>query len=253
MVAMIANHACSGLTNTLVTLSDEFSDVYWGTADSRQFPKAQNFDTTAAYFRTHYILAATISHELCHCIHYITHGKTEMEPFYEDHRISELGMAFEAAIWGDCWYIQGQNARLDADGNYMASITCPYGVSMAEWPAGLPDSMLGTGYAIATAAFRGAKSTQFFPMLTAELWTHLTQDFWSRTVPSRGLHAFRWTRDIGVVCEADPNRAPYEVGPSLNREPARRPVPTDDALRARGFKLKTNGHVNSEDSGVDSP
>lgn len=155
----------------------------------------------SALRRSIFNLAVTMVHELCHALENavtlrLDDSETYIpEPFYSDHRIAELGYAFERVLFGGV---------IEPLGYYQAA---PYGLVITEWP-GIAEvgSEISPGVTNHSgSAERGSPikygCTKFavYPIHMFYIAKFFTQEFWEREVPERQLEAFIPPRDEELV------------------------------------------------------
>ena len=108
--------------------------------DLSGFPAAQrfNFSKADALLRTQLYFAITLVHEFCHALFYAMHDyRTEpQEFFYGDHRIAELGFAFEQLCFSG---MAGVTGRVEKN---VALLAAPYGLHVTRWPGAYEGPMV---------------------------------------------------------------------------------------------------------------
>ncbi|KAF1344866.1 hypothetical protein BDV97DRAFT_373221 [Delphinella strobiligena] len=161
----------------------------------------------------------TIFHEFMHALYRGWHGRKirDLEPFFRNDRISELGLASEQAIFDGIICSAGRNPE---------SVASPYGLKMYRFPGGL--SGYGGNHAVrASAASRGITATALTTISWAEGHTS-----WN----------FIITNTSGVSTDFLPHEE--HVVTSVDPQPR---ATTVRALAARGFKRKYRDDTSSED------
>lgn len=117
--AFLSSNTCA----TLISLRAENLEVLRGNINPNDFVKARFHSQDEASTKTLFQMALTISHELCHAYCMYEGGKKRIEtrrtkqkpgkanfasgvnpddcePFFEDHRLNELGSAFQSVVFG---------------------------------------------------------------------------------------------------------------------------------------------------------
>lgn len=216
---------------SLIMITHDFVWIMRGTAPLSKFVDDNShqyaFEEDSAVRRRLLILAVTMVHELCHALEIALtprpkadpkltseHSGSEpsesgseqseseepgiptVEPFYSNHRVAELGWAFESVVFGGI---------VDPLGCFVAA---PYGLSIHEFP-GLHEvkskNSKYPGIAANQSAERGSPikfgrtKESVYPVHMFYVAKLFTQEFWEREVTERGLEAFVPPRDEALV------------------------------------------------------
>lgn len=116
------------------------------------------------------------------------------DAFYSDHRIAELGNAFEQVVFG---------GNIDPLGGYIAA---PYGLKIIQFPGSRRTTIPKPGKAPSYERERGSPikfgctSWPVYPVNMMYVNKLFTKDFWEREVVERQLDAFVPDKDPELVC-----------------------------------------------------
>lgn len=247
---MLIAEISSPTKGSRICIEDEFIQIIRGDVLACGFIKAESFDSDIATLPTHWLLAITLLHELCHAISNATtryHRPNREESFFRGQRVSELGSALETVICGGCPCPSGVNSRLNLDGQPVASLACPYGTKFSNWPGAKANDFL---YANLGSAAHTQVETIAFSHLASDIHKFFTRRFWRREVGSQGLEALRGRRIVGV--RARPRvPPPSPSAPPIYLEPEPMFIETNhQELEEKGFNIskKWDRFVDSDDT-----
>lgn len=235
-------------------IQQEFLAVFRGAVDITQYPKAATHHQGAALARTYFRFACVLLHEFTHALVGATYeqpidsAKPWYEPFYCDQRISEMGWAFEQAVF------DGKPGSLCASVLGAMEICAPYGLRMVRFPGGV---VLEAGkHAVIVSPLRaGAPGLDWAAISMADVSKFFTKNFWEKKAPQSGGAALKLAWKVGVrqrpVFEFLPDESTV-FPPNYTPEPD---MPTMEELVAAGFpsfRLNPYDTSSDEEDGVGS-
>lgn len=113
---------------SVVTIDESFKKALSTTThfDRIPFAKRDKFGQEEALLRARLVLAITLVHEVCHAVFSATVEDSLDDSFYRDHRLAEIGSAFESILF---------NGSIDSvASNNPFLIPGYYGLSIVRWP-----------------------------------------------------------------------------------------------------------------------